>query len=83
MVPTRYDAMLQDMIRVESEEFKKAYNKRYKVERRFATLVLNHGLRRCRYTKLERAKIHATLANMACNIIRMVNLLCQPSVATP
>lgn len=83
MVPIRYDAMLQDMDRVESEAFKKAYNKRYKVERRYATLVLNHGLRRCRYVRLERAKIHITLANMACNIIRMVNLLCHPSVATP
>lgn len=82
-IPSRYDAMLRDMDRVKTEAFKKAYNKRYKVERRFATLVLNHGLRRCRYIKLKRAKIHITLANMACNIIRMVNLLCHPSFATP
>lgn len=52
-----------------------------KVERRFATLVRNHGLRRCRYLKLNGAKTHITLANMACNIIRMVNLLCPPNIA--
>lgn len=80
-VPIRYDAWLNDMKRVETQEFKEASNKRYKVERRFATMVRNHGLRRCRYIGLERAKIHITLANMACNIVRMVNLLCQPSLA--
>lgn len=81
MVPIRYDAVLLDMERVKSEAFKIAYNKRYIVERRFSTLVLNHGLRRCRYVKLKRAKIHITLANMTCNIVRMVNLLWQPSIA--
>jgi len=80
-IPTRYDAVLQDMDRVETEDFKKAYNKRYKIESRFATMVLNHGLRKCRYLRLNRAKIHITLANMVCNIIRMVNLLYQPSIA--
>ena len=49
--------------------------------RRFATMVRNYGLRRCRYVRLGRAKIHITLANMACNIVRMVNLLCQPEFA--
>lgn len=80
-VPLRYDAWLNDMKRVETQEFKEASNKRYKVERRFATMVRNHGLRRCRYVGLERAKIHIAMANMACNIVRMVNLLCQPSLA--
>jgi transposase len=81
-VPLRYDAVLKDMKRVETKEFEEASNKRFKVERRFATMVRNHGLRRCRYVRLERAKIHITLANMACNIVRLVNLLCQPSFAT-
>jgi len=81
VVALRYDAVLHDMKRVETEAFKEALNKRYKVERRFATMVRNHGLRRCRYLRLGRAKIHITLANMACNIVRMVNLLCQPSLA--
>lgn len=82
LVPERYDSVLRDRKRVETKEFKEAINKRSKVERRFATLVLNHGLRRCRYLRLKRTKIHITLANMACNIIRMVNLLCHPSIAT-
>ena len=46
-----------------------------KIERRFATMVLNHGIRRCRYLRISRAKIHITLANMASNIVRMLNLL--------
>lgn len=81
-VPLRYDAVLRDMKRVESEEFEEAINKRFKVERRFATMVRNHGLRRCRYIRLGRAKIHITLANMACNIVRMVNILCPPNFVT-
>jgi len=80
-VPVRYDAVLNDMKRVETKEFEEAQNKRFKVERRFATMVRNHGLRRCRYLRLGRAKIHITLANMACNIVRLVNLLYQPSFA--
>ena len=70
-----YDAILNDRKRVKTKEFKIAINKRSKVERRFATLVRNHGLRRCRSVRLNRAKIHITMANMACNIVRMVNLL--------
>jgi len=80
-VPLRYDAVLKDMKRVETKEFEEASNKRFKVERRFATMVRNHGLRRCRYVRLGRAKIHITLANMACNIVRMVNILYPPSFA--
>ena len=82
VVPRRYDAVLHDLKRIETEEFKEAMNKRYKVERRFATMVRNHGLRRSRYLRLGGAKIHITLANTACNIVRMVNLLCPPSFAT-
>jgi len=74
-ISPRYDAVIHDMKRNATEEFIEARNKRYKVERRFATMVRNHGLRRCRYLGLKGAKIHITLANMACNIVRMVNLL--------
>ncbi|HYE08729.1 MAG TPA: transposase [Patescibacteria group bacterium] len=80
-VPLKYDAVLNDMKRNETQEFEEASNKRFKVERRFATMVRNHGLRRCRYLRLKGAKIHITLANMACNIVRMVNLLYPPDIA--
>ncbi|WP_296559205.1 IS1182 family transposase [uncultured Acetobacterium sp.] len=74
----RHDAVLTDKARVAAPEFTIAYNKRYKIERRFATMVRNHGLRRCRYIKLRGAKIHITMANLACNIVRMVSLLFPP-----
>lgn len=83
MVPSRYDAVLRDLERVATEDFKNAYDKRYKIERRFAAMVMNHGLRRCRYVRLHRAKIHIILANTACNIVRMVNLIWHPSTAVP
>jgi len=79
MVAFRYDAVLRDRERVKTAAFQKAYNNRSKVERRFATLVRNHGLRRCRSVRLPRAKVHIILANMACNVVRMVNLLEQPN----
>ena len=78
-VAFRYDAVLRDRERIKTAAFQKAYNNRSKVERRFATLVRNHGLRRCRSVRLPRAKIHIILANMACNVVRMVNLLEQPN----
>lgn len=74
-LPTRYDAVVKDIHRISTEEFKEAKNKRTKIERRFATLVRNHGLRRCRFLRLKGAKIHILLANMACNLVRMVNIL--------
>ena len=82
-VPLRYDAVLRDLKRNDTQEFEEASNKRFKVERRFATMVRNHGLRRCRYLRLKGAKIHIILANMVCNIVRMVNLICPPSTAMP
>ena len=83
-VPIRYDAIVNDFKRVGTKEFEIAYNKRYKVERRFATMVRNHGLRRCRYLKLKGAKTHITMANIVCNIVRMVNILLhQSSIAVP
>lgn len=80
-VPMRYDVVLSDLKRVKTEEFQSALNNRFKVERRFATMVRNHGLRRSRYLKLYGAKIHITLANIASNIIRMVNILYHPEIA--
>ncbi|WHH60636.1 transposase [Petroclostridium sp. X23] len=79
----RYDAVLHDLKRSKTKECEEALNKRFKIERRFATMVRNNGLRRCRYLKIIGARIHITLANMACNIIRMVNLLCGPCFTTP
>jgi len=73
-IPVSYDVFKKDRIRNVTLEFQQAYNKRYKVERRFATLVRNHSARRSRYLRIEGAKIHIFLANIACNIIRMVNL---------
>lgn len=72
---TRYDAVTKDIHRNNTEEFKKASDKRYIVERRFATLVRNNSLRRCRFLMLNGTRIHINLANTACNIVRMVNLL--------
>ena len=80
-VPMRYEVVLTDRERVKTSEFEEAYNKRFIVEGRFATMVRKRGLRRCRYIGLEKAKTHIIMANMACNIVRMVNLLFQPSVA--
>lgn len=75
ILSTRYDAIVKDIHNSSTLEFQIAQGKRYIVERRFATMVLNHGLRRCRYLRLERAKIHITMANIASNVVRMVNLL--------
>ncbi|MDV3426225.1 MAG: IS1182 family transposase [Bacillota bacterium] len=75
LLSTRYDAVTKDIHRNKTIEFEKASGKRYIVERRFSTLVVNNGLRRCRFLKIDGAKIHITLANTACNIVRMVNLL--------
>ena len=82
-VPLRYDAVIKDSERIKTPEFEEAKNKRFKVERRFATMVKNHGLRRTRYIGLARTKIHIIMANTASNIVRMVNLLYSPSLVAP
>lgn len=74
----RYDAVLKDKKRNSEDTFKISQNKRYKVERRFATMVRNNGLRRTRYLRLSRTKIHITMSNLACNVVRMVNIICGP-----
>lgn len=62
----------------QTEAFQVAMNRRYIVERRFATLVRNHGLRRSRYIGMKRTSIHIIMANLASNIVRMVALLRPP-----
>lgn len=65
VISTRYDAVIRDMHNVSTAEYKIAPDKRYIVERRFTTMVRNHGLRCSRYLKIDGAKIHITMANIA------------------
>lgn len=80
-VPLKYYAVLADRERVGTSNFEEACNKRFIIERRFASMVRKRGLRRCWYTRLRGAKTHIIMANMVCNIIRLVNIIFQPSVA--
>jgi IS5 family transposase len=61
--------------RLATEEGKQAYRNRYRIEQKVADLTRYCGLRRCRYRRLERAKIHTLLATTVCNIKRMAKLL--------
>jgi IS5 family transposase len=61
--------------RLATEEGKRAYGNRYKIEQKIADLTRYCGLRRCRYRGLGRARIHSLLATTVCNIKRMVKLL--------
>ena len=61
--------------RLATEEGKRAYRNRYKIEQKVADLTRYCGLRRCRYRGLDGAGIHTLLATMVCNIKRMVKLL--------
>ena len=61
--------------RLATEEGKRAYRNRYKIEQKVADLTRYCGLRRCRYRGLGRANIHTLLATTVCNIKRMVKLL--------
>ena len=61
--------------RLATEEGKRAYRNRYKIEQKVADLTRYCGLRRCRYRGLDRAHIHTLLATTVCNIKRMVKLL--------
>jgi IS5 family transposase len=61
--------------RLATEEGKRAYSNRYKIEQKIADLTRYCGLRRCRYRGLDRAHIHTLLATTVCNIKRMVKLL--------
>jgi IS5 family transposase len=61
--------------RLATEEGKRAYRNRYKIEQKVADLTRYCGLRKCRYRGLDRAGIHMLLATTVCNIKRMVKLL--------
>lgn len=70
----KHDAVVRDLKPATTEEFKEAFDNRYILERRFATMVKNHGLRRNSYLRVKVSKIHITLANIASNVVRMVKL---------
>ena len=61
--------------RLATDEGKRAYRNRYKIEQKVADLTRYCGLRRCRYRGLDGAEIHTLLATTVCNIKRMVKLL--------
>jgi IS5 family transposase len=61
--------------RLATEEGKRAYRNRYKIEQKVADLTRYCGLRRCRYRGLGRAGIHTLLATIVSNIRRMAKLL--------
>jgi transposase len=61
--------------RLDTEEGKRAYRNRYRIEQKVADLARYCGLRRCRYRCLDRAGIHTLLATIVCNIKRMTKLL--------
>jgi transposase len=72
-----YEPLYQQMQkRMESEEGKAAYRRRYKVEHKVADLARYCGMRRCRYRGIIRAKIHTLLAAIASNVKRMTRLVC-------
>ena len=72
-----YEPLYQQMQqRMESEEGKIAYRRRYKVEHKIADLARYCNMRRCRYRGLIRAKIHTLLAAIASNVKRMTRLVC-------
>jgi hypothetical protein len=72
-----YEPLFQQMrARMESEEGRAAYRRRYKIEHKVADLARYCGMRRCRYRGLTRAGIHTLLAAIVSNIKRMARLLC-------
>jgi transposase len=80
-----YDGCYRKMKqRMESEEGKEVYRRRYKIEHKVADLARWCGMRRCRYRGLCRAKIHTLLSAIAANIKRMAKLLWEiPEIPPP
>jgi transposase len=71
-----YEPLYQQMKeRMDSEEGRRAYQERYRIEHKIADLARYCGMRRCRYRTLTRAKIHTFLAAIAANVKRMARLL--------
>ena len=58
-----------------TEERKQAYRNRYKIEQKVADLIRYCRLKRCRYCRFDKAKIHTLLSTTVCNIKRIVTLL--------
>lgn len=76
-IDRRYDVVMKDMAHNKTEHFKQAWNRRSIVERRFATLVRNCGLRRSRYIGMTATSKHIILSNIVCNIKRLLKLIQQ------
>lgn len=74
-IDRRYDVVMKDIAHNKTEHFKQAWNRRSIVERRFATLVRNCGLRRSRYLGMAATSKHIILSNIACNIKRLLKLI--------
>ncbi len=73
-VPTNHKAALRDYQHNQTAAFREAINKRTIVERRFATLTRNHGLRRSRYIGLKKTSYQATASCIVANIKRIINI---------
>jgi len=69
--------------RMESEEGKEAYRKRYKIEHKVADLARYCGMRYCRYRGIAKARMHTLLAAIAANVKRMARLLWSINGASP
>ena len=81
-VDPRYATAIKAKRHIETKACQTALNRRSIVERRFATLVRNHGLRRSRFLGMTGASKHIMLANTACNIVRLLKILQQPNCHT-
>jgi IS5 family transposase len=76
-----YEPFIEQMKqRMESEEGKEAYRRRYKIEHKVADLARYCGMRRCRYRGLIKAKIHTLLSAIVSNVKRMARLICPRTV---
>jgi IS5 family transposase len=80
-----YEPLYQQMKnRMESQEGKEAYRRRYRIEHKVADLARWCGMRRSRYRGLIRTKIHTLLAATVSNIKRMARLLWKlPEIPPP
>ena len=78
-VDPRYATAIKAKRHIETKACQTALNRRSIVERRFATLVRNHGMRRSRFLGITGASKHIMLANTACNIVRLLKILQQPN----
>lgn len=76
-VDSRYATVLRNKEQNKTSLFETARKRRSIVERRFATLVRNCGLRRSRYLGMVATSKHIILSNTACNIRRLLNLFQQ------